>query len=938
MRRGRPFRGCFADLVGKGNNFLGILDFKKIKYSLLSAIFLVGAASLGAQNLPQGEKKFIPPTDSVQNVATERTQSFDRYRAFMGADSLQMRAQQNAIDSLLTIEPDTLPADTAGRKQKNFLEEIIQGKNRDSLYYDVRGKMVHIYEQGDVTYGNMNIKADYMRVSMDSKEILAYGKADTSAYGHTRPEFTEAGSTYTMDTVTYNIDTKRAKIKGVVTKDGEGYLTGREVKMMHDKSFNIQGGVYTTCEHTDHPHYYISMTKAKFIPGKKIVSGPLYLVIADVPLPLVIPEIFFPMNMKRKTGIIMPSYGEDATRGFYLRNGGYYFSFNDYIDLKLTGGIYTLGSWELAASSNYRVRYKFGGSVGVNYAKTIIGEKGSADYQNSNNFKVTWTHQQDSKFNPNSTFSANVNFSTSGYNKLASTSLNEYLNAQTNSSIAYSHSWKGTPISMSANMQYSQNLNTGDVSLGLPSINLNVNRFYPFKRKVVVGKERWYEKIAMTYKAQLQNSINTKDDVLFTKEALGQFRNGVKHSIPISASFNVLGYINLSPSVNYTERWYFSRVEQNWNPETQIIDKDTVRGFYRIYDYNASVSANTTLYGMYQFKNPKGFVKAIRHTINMSLSGSIAPDFSKEKYGYWKTIQAGPDPEKTVKYSPYQGALYGVPSSGRNASVSFSMAQTLEAKIRSDEDTTGVKKVKIIDDFSFSLSYNFLADSMKLSQSIPVRIRSSIIPKFGINISMTLDPYEVDKATGKRYNKLLLLTRGIPGRIASTGWSCGYTFNSSNLYTEATINDISKQYPEYSNPYFYDPNDPLDPALRRQLMTSQYYDFSMPWNASFNYSINYTNNGVKAKVVNTLGFNASVTLDKKKNWAISYTGGFDFERKELTPGVVNIIRDLHCWQMNFSCVPFGYRKSWSFRINVKSSLLQDLKYEKSSSHYDQLYE
>ena len=938
MRCGKPFRGCFADLVGKGNNFLGILDFKKIKYSLLSAIFLVGAASLGAQNLPQGEKKFIPPTDSVQNVATERTQSFDRYRAFMGADSLQMRAQQNAIDSLLTIEPATLPADTAGRKQKNFLEEIIQGKNRDSLYYDVRGKMVHIYEQGDVTYGNMNIKADYMRVSMDSKEILAYGKADTSAYGHTRPEFTEAGSTYTMDTVTYNIDTKRAKIKGVVTKDGEGYLTGREVKMMHDKSFNIQGGVYTTCEHTEHPHYYISMTKAKFIPGKKIVSGPLYLVIADVPLPLVIPEIFFPMNMKRKTGIIMPSYGEDATRGFYLRNGGYYFSFNDYIDLKLTGGIYTLGSWELAASSNYRVRYKFGGSVGVNYAKTIIGEKGSADYQNSNNFKVTWTHQQDSKFNPNSTFSANVNFSTSGYNKLASTSLNEYLNAQTNSSIAYSHSWKGTPISMSANMQYSQNLNTGDVSLGLPSINVNVNRFYPFKRKVVVGKERWYEKIAMTYKAQLQNSINTKDDVLFTKEALGQFRNGVKHSIPISASFNVLGYINLSPSVNYTERWYFSRVEQNWNPETQIIDKDTVRGFYRVYDYNASVSANTTLYGMYQFKNPKGFVKAIRHTINMSLSGSIAPDFSKEKYGYWKTIQAGPDPEKTVKYSPYQGALYGVPSSGRNASVSFSMAQTLEAKIRSDEDTTGVKKVKIIDDFSFSLSYNFLADSMKLSQSIPVRIRSSIIPKFGINISMTLDPYEVDKATGKRYNKLLLLTRGIPGRIASTGWSCGYTFNSSNLYTEATINDISKQYPEYSNPYFYDPNDPLDPALRRQLMTSQYYDFSMPWNASFNYSINYTNNGVKARVVNTLGFNASVTLDKKKNWAISYTGGFDFERKELTPGVVNIIRDLHCWQMNFSCVPFGYRKSWSFRINVKSSLLQDLKYEKSSSHYDQLYE
>ena len=914
------------------------MDFKTIKYTLLSALFLAGVGSLGAQNLPASEKKLLSAKDSLQTTAPERVQQLERSRAFMGPDSLDVRAQQSAIDSLLTIGVDSVPADTAGRKQKNFLEEIINGKNKDSLYYDVRGKMVHIYEQGDVTYGNMNIKADYMRVSMDSKEILAYGKADTSAYGHTRPEFTEAGATYTMDTVTYNIDTKRAKIKGVVTKDGEGYLTGKEVKMMPDKSFNIRGGVYTTCEHTDHPHYYISMTKAKFIPGEKIVSGPLYLVVADVPLPLVIPEIFFPMNMKRKTGFIMPSYGEDATRGFYLRNGGYYFAFNDYVDLKLTGGIYTLGSWELAAASNYRVRYKFNGSVGVNYAKTIIGEKGSADYQNSNNFKVTWTHSQDAKYNPNSTFSANVNFSTSGYNKLASTSLSEYLNAQTNSSIAYSHSWKGTPISMSANIQYSQNLNTGDVSLGLPSINVNVNRFYPFKRKVVVGKERWYEKIAMTYKAQMENSIKTTDDVLFTKQALGQFRNGVRHSLPISASFNVLGYINLSPSVNYTERWYFRKVEQTWNPETQIIDKDTVRGFYRVYDYNASVSANTTLYGLYQFKNPKAYVKAIRHTINMSLSGSIAPDFSKEKYGYWKTVQAGPDPEKTVKYSPYAGDLYGVPSSGRNASISFSMAQTLEAKVKSDEDTTGVKKVKIIDDFSFSLGYNFLADSMKLSQSIPVRIRSSIIPKFGINISMTLDPYEVDKATGKRYNKLLLLTRGIPGRIASTGWSCGYTFNSSNLYTEATINDISKDYPEYSNPYFYDPNDPLDPALRRQLMTSQYYDFSMPWNVSFNYSINYTNNGVKARVVNTLGFNASVTLDKQNNWAISYTGGYDFENKELTPGVVNIVRDLHCWQMNFSCVPFGYRKSWSFRINVKSSLLQDLKYEKSSSHYDQLYE
>ena len=912
--------------------FCDILVQKRIKYTLFSLVALLFSVTLGAQTLPTGEKTLLSAEETLPlSSGFRRGEEAPFGRNPILSDTLHSAANQS-IDSLLV-----LPADTAGkRKERNFLDEVINGKNKDSLYYDVRGKMVHIYEKGDVTYGNMNIKADYMRVTMDTKEILAYGKADTSAYGHTRPEFTEAGATYTMDTVTYNIDTKRAKIKGVVTKDGEGYLTGREVKLMDDQSFNIKGGVYTTCEHTDHPHFYISMSKAKFIPGKKIVSGPLFLVIADVPLPVMIPEIFFPMNTERKTGFIMPSYGEENLRGFYLKNGGYYFHINDYIDLKVTGGIYSLGSWEVNAASSYRVRYKYSGSLGFDYAKTISGDKGSADYQNSSNIKLTWTHSQDSKFNPNSTFSANVNFSTPGFNKNASNNLSEYLSAQTTSSISYSHSWKGTPMSLSANMNYSQNFNNGDVALGLPNVNFNVSRFFPFKRKVVVGKERWYEKISMTYKAQLQNTLNTKYEDMLKPETLDKFKNGIKHTLPISASFNILGFINLSPSVNYTERWYFRRVDQRWDPDQNTILQDTTRGFYRVYDYNASVSANTTLYGMYQFKNPKSFVKAIRHTINLSASASVAPDFGDPKYGYWKEVQSSADGTKTRRYSPFSGEMYGVPSSGRNASVSLSVDQTLEAKIASDEDTTGMKKIKIIDNFSFSLNYNFLADSMKLA-NIPVRIRSNIIKNFGINISMTLDPYEVDKTTGKRYDKLLI-KRGIPGRISSTGWSCGYTFRSSDLYTEGTINDISKQYPEYSNPYFYDPNDPLDPALRRQLMTSQYYDFSMPWNFSFNYAINYTNNGVKAKVTNTLGFNGSLTLDKDKKWAISYTGGYDFDARELTPGTVTLVRDLHCWQMNFTCVPFGYRKSWSFNISVKSSILQDLKYEKNSSHYDNMYD
>ena len=547
--------------------FCDILVQKRIKYTLFSLVALLFSVTLGAQTLPTGEKTLLSAEETLPlSSGFRRGEEAPFGRNPILSDTLHSAANQS-IDSLLV-----LPADTAGKRKE--------------------------------------------RVTMDTKEILAYGKADTSAYGHTRPEFTEAGATYTMDTVTYNIDTKRAKIKGVVTKDGEGYLTGREVKLMDDQSFNIKGGVYTTCEHTDHPHFYISMSKAKFIPGKKIVSGPLFLVIADVPLPVMIPEIFFPMNTERKTGFIMPSYGEENLRGFYLKNGGYYFHINDYIDLKVTGGIYSLGSWEVNAASSYRVRYKYSGSLGFDYAKTISGDKGSADYQNSSNIKLTWTHSQDSKFNPNSTFSANVNFSTPGFNKNASNNLSEYLSAQTTSSISYSHSWKGTPMSLSANMNYSQNFNNGDVALGLPNVNFNVSRFYPFKRKVVVGKERWYEKISMTYKAQLQNTLNTKYEDMLKPETLDKFKNGIKHTLPISASFNILGFINLSPSVNYTERWYFRRVDQRWDPDQNTILQDTTRGFYRVYDYNASVSANTTLYGMYQFKNPKSFVKAIRHTIN----------------------------------------------------------------------------------------------------------------------------------------------------------------------------------------------------------------------------------------------------------------------------------------------------------------------------------
>lgn len=872
------------------------------------------------------------------------------------------------IDSLLNAQEGMLATDSTPKRwdvrpERDFLEVTLAGKNQDSLVYNVAEKMVYIYEKGDVNYGdNMNMQADFMRISMDTKEILAYGKGNKDSLqqsatspgrtpnrdlagvdseesaektgGYTKPKFTDAGSTYEMDTVLYNIDTKKMKIKGVVTRDGEGYLTGEDVKMLPDQSFNIKGGRFTTCEDVEHPHFYIRMNKAKVIPGEKVLSGYAHFVFEDVPLYFLgLPEAMFPLNTERESGFIMPSYGEETMKGFFLRDGGYYFKFNDYVDLKLTAGIYTLGSWEANAASRYTRRYKYNGNFSLRFSKDILGDKGSADYVNQNNFKISWTHTQDPKFRPNSTFSASVNYSTSGYSKYGSTTLNDYLNAQTNSSIAFSKTWPGTPFSLSANIQHSQNSRDSTISLSLPNIVFNMSRIYPFKRKQVVGKERWYEKISMSYKATMANNVSTKQNDLFKRETLSQMRNGVQHTIPVSASFNVLNYINLSPSLNYNERWYFKQVLREWNPDKkQVMVGDTLHGFYRVYNYSASLSASTTLYGMYQMKNPNFPLQAVRHTIQTSLGFSYAPNFGAEKYGYWRQVQRN-EKGDMMSYSPFSGELYGVPGNGEQGALSFSINQQVDLKVKSKKDTSGMKKLKLVDNFSVSGSYNFLADSMKLS-TLSLSFRTSIIQNFGIQLSAVLDPYEIDPTTGARINKLTW-ARGNLGRIASTSWSWGYTFKSTDFY-QPVVNDINSQYPEYSNPFYFNPDQPIDPNLRRQLMSGAYYDFNLPWNFGFNFSISYTNTGLRKVITKTLGFQGSLNLTDK--WGVTFNGGYDFDAQKITPGVVTLSRDLHCWQMNFSCVPIGARKSWSFNISANSSLLKDLKYERSSSFYDNLYE
>ena len=886
---------------------------------------------------PDSEEAARPGNPRLRR-AQERAARRQARRNAAAADTPAVPRDTPAAD---TLAADTMQRDTARkpRKATGFLDGAIEGKSTDSLVYDVRNKLVYVYNEGDVTYQNSNLKADFMRIDMTDKTVFAYGKPD-SLDGKaivTKPEFSDGSASYQMDTITYNFATEKAKIKGVATQQGDGWLVGGSVKKMPDNTINIQDGMYTTCDETDHPHFYLAMTKAKVQPGKKVITGPAYLVMEDVPIYFLgIPYGFFPINMGPKSGLLMPSYGEDGTRGFFLRDLGYYITLGDYADLAVRGGFYTLGSWEASAASRYIKRYKYSGSFNIQYSNIKTGEKGEPDYLKQSNFRVQWTHSQDAKANPGSTFSASVNFATSGYNRYSANTLNDILSTQTNSSISYSKSWTGTPFSLSANMAISQNSSNQSISLTLPTVVFNVSRIYPFKRKEKTGKDRWYEKISMQYTGKMTNSVTTTESEIFTKKTLENMKNGIEHSIPVSASFNVFNYINLSPSFNYNEKWFFKKVEYEWNPMTNKVDTMANEyGFYRLYNYSMSVSASTTVYGMYDFTKKKRDrkIQAIRHVLTPSIGVSYTPDFGDFKYGYYKSLQRD-SLGTTQTYSPYAQNAYSVPSSGRNMSMNFSLSQNLEMKVLSKRDTSGVKKIKLIDELRISGSYNFLADSMRLS-TIPISFRTTLFGNFGINLSATLDPYRLTP-DGKRINKLFF-----PGRIVSTGWSFGYTFKSRDDRSQTAINDITSIPPEYMNP-FYDPYGTMDPVLRRQYMAQTYYDFSLPWNFGFNYTVNYsisTGNyppkGYKKNVTQTVGFNGSLNLTPKMG--ITFQGGYDIKANRLTTSSVSITRDLHCWQMSFSWIPFGTYRSWSFNIGVKAASLSDLKYDKSQSMYENMY-
>lgn len=845
-----------------------------------------------------------------------------------------------------TMRGDTLPA----APHKPLLDDPIFIKFQDSLIYDPATKDFFIHKQGEVDYMSNKLRADYMRLNTTTKLIDARGVMDTTKNEMTRTQFVDGEMTYDMDSIAYNMDSGKAMIHGVNTKEGEGIIFGGQVKKMKDNVVHMHNGRYTTCDATC-PHFYLQMTKGTTVPGKNTVFGPAYMVIEDVPIYFLgLPFGFFPQKRERNSGFIFPEVGEEAAKGFFIRNGGYYFAINDYVDLRLTGGWYTLGSWEATLASNYSKRYTFNGNFSFSYASDQIGEVGEPGSITTSGMNIRWTHQQDPKFRPNSTFSASVNYmNNSSYNKYNSNNLQDYLSSQTSSSIAYSKNWPGKPFSLSVNASHSQSTLDSTIAMSLPNLVFNVSRVAPFKRRgdKAVGGEKWYEKISFTYNMDFQNRVEKIEEKYFMKkEMFDKMKLGFQHNLPVSASFNLLGALSITPSVSYTERWYFRSINENWSDELEQVVKDTTSGFFRVYNYSASLSFNTKLYGMYTFKGKKDKPSTkIRHVFTPRISASYTPDFGDNKYGFWKDVQT--DKEGTTRrYSPFQNELFGVPGQGASGSINFGFDNTLEMKVPSDKDTSGVRLIKLIEAFSVSSSYNFLAKEFALAP-FSVSLRIPIVKSYTLQLQGTFDAYAVQD--GKRINEFLVNHGGFL-RLTNLSWSFGYGFKSKDsprtdgsgrpAINNPTNNNNGTTFNEMvAENNFFDQQAAAQrqsQVERARLAAAQYYDFSIPWSLNFNYSFNYSNQYGTPQLTQSINANASVNLTSK--WAISASAGFDFQAMQLTPGSIQITRDLHCWQMSFSWVPVGLRQSWSFTIQAKSSMLSDmLKWKKDNSFWDNYY-
>ena len=865
------------------------------------------------------------------------------------ADSLRVLPH---IDSLVW---DGEKRDTLFTQPKGSLDRPAFSAARDSVMEDLEKNIIYYF--GDVTakYQDMELKADYMAYNTKMNVVYAKGILDTiTGELSGRPVMTQGGTSYEMDEVYYNFQTRKARIRNMATKQDEGKLIGSKLKMMPDQSINISGGQYTVCD-AEHPHYYLKMTTAKIMtePRQKTMFGPAYAVIEDVPLPLIIPFGFVPEKPDRASGILIPTYGEENARGIYLRDFGYSFVIGDYLDLALTGDVYTYGSWAARLTSRYKKRYAFDGSLSINYSDDITGERGTSSFSESKNFGVNWSHSQDAKARPGTTFRASVNFSSPSNNRYNAANVNEALQNQASSSISYSKAWSG--VSLSVNMLHSQNSRDSSYSFTLPNITFNVNRFYPFKRKNRVGKERFYEQISFSYNATMQNKVAFKaSEFAMDKAMLNRMQNGVNHSFNIGLpGFTLLKYFQFTPSVSYGMNWFFREQYRQYDEETgqlQTLWTDQFSRFGVTQNYSGGISMNTRIYGMFNF-GKRSKLQAIRHMITPSVSFSFSPNLATKANGYTSYAYTDKDGvERTVDYNRYAGQLYSPPGTGRNANLSFSFANNLEAKVLKSTDPMAeepenpkdkYEKIKLLDQLNISGSYNFLADSMRLS-NINVTASTTIFGKLGLNGNMSLDPYAINEQ-GRRINQLNVLKTGRPFRLTNASASLSYSINGDGKYSGNDGHSDKSQgasasggNSDYARVYYHPITGEYIPGG-----WVYYMNPNIPWSLSFNYNYSYSRTyqianeqlQTKHSHVQTLSLSGQLRLTKAMNFNINT--GFDLTKMQLSTTQVSATYDLHCFAISVSWVPTGQWESWSFRIAAKASALSDLlQFKKSASYWD----
>ena len=894
------------------------------------------------------------------------------------ADTLSLvPADTAAIDSVAVVADsvaaklDTVPrattvkgalgADTIQRDTMRFVHRFVDLDNsvkftaKDSLVF-FGSNNAKMYGQSQVTYGDIDLKAMEIQMNMDNSEVYALGRPDSVGDLEGTPVFKDPSGEYESKTMRYNFKSKKGFITDVITQQGEGYLTGGTTKKMENDEYYIKDGRYTTCDDHEHPHFYLQLTKGKMKAGKNVVSGPAYMVLADVPLPIAVPFGYFPFSKKYSSGVIFPTFGEDYNRGFFLRDGGYYFAISDMMDLAVTGEVYTKGSWGVTAQSNYVKRYKFSGNFNLSYLVTVNGDKGAADYSKQTNFRIAWSHSQDSKANPNMSLSASVNFTTSGYtrNDLNSYYNNDFTENTKSSTVNMTYKFPNSKWSLSTTANVSQRTSDSTLTVSFPNLTLTMSQTAPFKRKRAVGDEKWYEKIKMSYSGQFQNSLTAKQNEFFKKSLIKDWRNGMKHSVPISATFNVLKYVNLTPSVTLNDRMYTSKIRQQWDPQASAVVRDTTYSFYNVFDFNASVSLDTKIYGF--FKPWKIFgdkVQMIRHVMTPTVSFSASPDFSSPFWGYYGTY-AYSDPRtgqiRNTKYSYFSHGLFGSVGQGKTGAVNVSIANNVEMKVKSDDDSTGVKKVSLIENFTVSQSYNFAADSMRWS-NINTSLSLRLMKNFNLNLSATWDVYTYQlspSGSPVRVNRTRLQAGKGLAKLSSTGTSFSYTFNNATFQRKKKDDDKNKKPTKNTNSDIarYENNDDEDEPSGSSskdsgkngvvLNEDGYAKWDFPWSLSVNYSVNYGYGDFdkkkmeyKGKITQNLSFSGNVK--PTKNWAFNFSASYNFDTHKIAYMNCSVSRDLHCFTMSASFVPVGPYKSYSFHIAVKSSLLSDLKYDKRSS-------